>query len=178
MNSVFIATSLDGFIADKMGNIEWLNSIPNPDQIDMGYLDFIRKVDAIIMGRTTFETVCNFGIDWPYNKPVFVLSNTLSAIPRKFQKNEINIINGELKDIVSNLNNKGYNHLYIDGGKTIQNFLQVDLIDELTITVIPTLLGEGIPLFNELPQQLMFKCVKTKIYLDSIVQNTFKRYKE
>ena len=65
-NSVFIATSLDGYIADKNGGIDWLHSIPNPDNIDMGYENFISKIDALVMGRVTFETVCGFDMDWPY----------------------------------------------------------------------------------------------------------------
>ena len=76
-NKVFIATSLDGHIADKNGEIDWLHAIPNPDNIDMGYQDFITQIDAIVMGRNTFETVCNFDMDWPYEMPVFVLSNTV-----------------------------------------------------------------------------------------------------
>jgi dihydrofolate reductase len=84
-NIAFIATSLDGYIADKNGGLDWLHSIPNPDQNDMGYELFIKHIDALVMGRTTFETVCNFDIDWPYSKPVFVLSRTLEMIPEKYK---------------------------------------------------------------------------------------------
>jgi dihydrofolate reductase len=82
-NLVFIAKSLDGYIADKDGGIDWLHSIPNPDQIDMGYNKFIDRIDAIVMGRKTYETVCGFDIPWPYTKPVFVVSNTLKEVPEK-----------------------------------------------------------------------------------------------
>ena len=78
-NSVFIATSLDGYIADKNGKIDCLNSIPNPDNNDMGYVEFNKGIDALVMGRTTFETVLGFDVDWPYSKPVFVLSNKLNV---------------------------------------------------------------------------------------------------
>lgn len=77
-NSVFIATSLDGFIADKNGRIDWLHSIPNPENDDMGYVKFEEKIDALVIGRGTFETVLGFDVDWPYHKPVFVLSNKLT----------------------------------------------------------------------------------------------------
>ncbi|SHJ20520.1 dihydrofolate reductase family protein [Aquimarina spongiae] len=77
-NKVFIATSLDGYIADKDGGIDWLHAIPNPDNIDMRYNEFTSQIDALVMGRTTFETVCGFDIDWPYSKKVFVLSNSLT----------------------------------------------------------------------------------------------------
>ena len=80
-NLVFIATSLDGCIADKNGGLDWLHSIPNPENEDMGYPAFISQIDALVMGRTSFETVCGFDVDWPYSQPVFVLSNTLDTIP-------------------------------------------------------------------------------------------------
>ena len=84
-NKVFIATSIDGFIADKKGGIDWLTSIPNPENNDMGYGEFISGINAIVMGRNTFQTVCGFDIDWPYTKPVFVLSNTMESIPKDYR---------------------------------------------------------------------------------------------
>lgn len=171
-NKVFIATSLDGYIADQNGNIEWLHSIPNPNNNDMGYGEFISQIDALVMGRTTFETVCGFDIDWPYQKPVFVLSNSLTDVPSKY-KDKAEIIKGSLKDILEQIHKKGFYNLYIDGGKTIQSFLKEDLIDEMTITIIPYLLGGGIPLFTELPKRLDFECAHSKVYLEKVVQNHF-----
>lgn len=173
-NNVFIATSLDGFIADKNGGIDWLHAIPNPDNTDMGYNDFISQIDALIMGRKTFETICGFDIDWPYQKHVFVLSNSLTSIPETY-KDKITLINGDLKEILHQIHNKGYNNLYIDGGKTIQSFLKEDLIDEMTITIIPFLLGDGIPLFTKQSKRLEFECINSKVYLNKIVQNSFIR---
>ena len=171
-NQVFIATSLDGCIADKSGSIDWLHSIPNPNNIDMGYGEFISKIDALVMGRKTFETVCGFDMDWPYQIPVFVLSNTLNEIYEKF-KDKAQLVKGSLKEILGEIHGKGCYNLYIDGGATIQGFLKEDLIDEMTITIIPTLLGGGIPLFSELPNRLNFQCVESKIYLNKVVQNKF-----
>ena len=173
-NKVFIATSLDGYIADKNGGIDWLHSIPNPDNNDMGYEKFISQLDALVMGRTTFETICGFDIDWPYKKPVFVLSNNLKSIPKEFE-GKAELVHGTLKEILTKIHSKGYYKLYIDGGKTIQGFLKEDLIDEITITIIPYLLGRGIPLFTELPRRLEFECVDSKIFLDKVVQNHFVR---
>lgn len=173
-NSVFIANSLDGYIADKQGGINWLHSIPNPDQIDMGYGEFADRVDALVMGRNTFETVCGFDMDWPYQKPVFVLSNSLEKIPEKFS-GKAQLIKGPLNEILQEIHNQGFQKLYIDGGTTIQNFLKEDLIDEMIITTIPTLLGGGIPLFSDLPNRLNFECINSKIYLSSVVQNHFVR---
>ena len=173
-NKVFIATSLDGYIADKNGATDWLHSISNPDKIDMGYGAFMAGIDALVMGRTTFETVCGFDIDWPYEKPVFVLSNSMTQMPEKY-KNKAEIVHGNLNEILEKIHDRGYHHLYIDGGKTIQGFLKEDLIDEMTITIIPYLLGAGIPLFKEVHERLEFECTDTKIYLEKIVQNRFVR---
>lgn len=176
-NSVFIATSLDGYIADKDGGIDWLHAIPNPENIDMGYHEFISKIDALVMGRVTYETVLGFGIDWPYQKPVFVLSNTLTEVPDNI-KNKVFLVKGTITDVLEQIYQKGFYKLYIDGGKTIQNFLNEDLIDEMIITRIPTLLGGGFPLFSELAKALEFECVETRIYLDKAVQNHFRRVRE
>ena len=173
-NKVFIATSLDGYIADKSGEIDWLHSIPNPDQSDMGYGEFFSQIDALVMGRTTFETVCGFDMDWPYQKPVFVLSNSLTDVPDEY-KGKAEIVNGTLVEILDKIYAKGSLRLYIDGGRTIQSFLKEDLIDEMTITIIPYLLGGGTPLFSELPKRLEFECVESKIYLEKVVQNYFIR---
>lgn len=173
-NSVFIATSIDGYIADKNGGIDWLHSIPNPNNDDMGYVEFTSNIDALVMGRTTFETVCSFDVDWPYDKPVFVLSNTLVEIPESHREKAF-LIKGTLSEIIGQINKKGYNRLYIDGGSTIRNFLKADLIDEMTITIIPIVLGGGSPLFSELPNELKFELVKTKTYLNHITQNHYKR---
>jgi dihydrofolate reductase len=173
-NSVFIATSLDGYIADKNGGIDWLHSIPNPNNDDMGYVEFTKDIDALVMGRTTFETVCGFDVDWPYTKPVFVLSNTLNELPES-HKGKAFLIKGSLTEILEQIYQKGYYRLYIDGGTTIRNFLKADLIDEMQITTIPILLGGGPPLFSELPKGLKFELVKAKTFLNQITQNHYKR---
>jgi dihydrofolate reductase len=173
-NKVFIATSLDGYIADKNGKIDWLNTIPNPNNNDMGYREFFSQIDALVIGRTTFEIVCGFDVDWPYKKPVFVLSNSLHNIPVEYN-DKAEIVKGSLREVLNKIYKKGYSCLYIDGGKTIQSFLKEDLIDEMTITIIPYLLGGGIPLFSELPNRLDFKCVGSNIYLGQVVQNHFVR---
>ncbi len=175
-NKVFIATSIDGYIADINGGIDWLHSIPNPENTDMGYNAFIENLDALVMGRTTFETVCGFDMEWPYLKPVFVLSNTLEQIPEEYLGKAF-LMNGPLNKILDQIHQRGYFKLYIDGGTTIQHFLSEDLIDEMIITIIPILLGSGTSLFGELPNRLEYKCVSSKIFLGSVVQNHFVRSK-
>jgi len=173
VNKVFIATSLDGYIADENDGIDWLHNIPNPEGNDMGYAAFMKGIDAIIMGRNTFETVCSFDIPWPYNKPVFVLSNSLNVIPSKYE-NKAQLISGTLKSILDEIERMGHRNIYIDGGSTIQSFLRENLIHEMTITRIPILLGKGKPLFGELNNmKLHFKCTGTTIFLNQVVQNTF-----
>ncbi|MCS5491128.1 dihydrofolate reductase family protein [Algoriphagus limi] len=173
-NKVYIGTSLDGFIADKEGGLDWLDSIPNTDQIDMGYGAFMAQVDALVMGRNTFDTVCGFDIDWPYDKPVFVLSHTLKQVPESLQ-DKVQIVCGSLQEVLEEIRRQGYRRLYIDGGKTIQSFLREDLIDEMTITTIPILLGSGIPLFGELEKPLLFECLSSQIFLGKIVQSHYVR---
>ncbi|MGB5238164.1 MAG: dihydrofolate reductase family protein [Flavobacteriaceae bacterium] len=173
-NSVFIATSLDGYIADKNGGIDWLHSVSNPNSDDIGYLEFINNIEALVMGRTTFETVCGFDVDWPYNKPVFVLSNMLREVPES-HKEKAFLVKGTLTEILRQIHEKGFYRLYIDGGTTIRNFLKEDLIDEMTITTIPILLGGGTSLFGDLPQELKFELIGSKTYLNQITQNHYKR---
>ncbi|WP_411030564.1 dihydrofolate reductase family protein [Spongiimicrobium sp. 3-5] len=173
-NSVFIATSLDGYIADKNGGIDWLYSIPNPDKSDLGFNKFNSQIDAMVMGRNTFETVCGFNMDWPYKMPVFVLSNSLKEIPKDYQ-NKAYLVKGTMQEVVEHIHQKGYYGLYIDGGKTIQNFLMEDLIDDLIITTIPIVLGEGIPLFVVLDHKLDFELRSSEVHINQLVQSHYCR---
>ena len=172
-NYIYIATSLDGFIATSDGNIDWLHEIPNPEQSDYGYAEFISDIDAIVMGRNTFEKVLTFD-EWVYNKPVFILSNSLTKLPEGII-DKAEVISGDIKILINQLNRQGYNNLYIDGGKTIQSFLTEDLIDEMIITRVPILLGSGFPLFDKLNQKLNFKHKKTEIYNDILVKSHYVR---
>nr|WP_314422020.1 dihydrofolate reductase family protein [uncultured Erwinia sp.] len=173
-NIVFIATSLDGYIADKQGKLDWLNSVPNPDNIDTGFFALMERIDGLVMGRNTLEAVLGFDFDWPYSKPVFVLSNTMTNVPPGYEE-KVLLVKGELKEIIAKLNARGFNDLYIDGGATIQSFLNEDLIDQLIITRFPLLLGGGIPLFSELKQPLNFKVTKNEVVLETLVQTTYQR---
>jgi dihydrofolate reductase len=173
-NIVFIGRSLDGYIAGKNGELDWLDSIPNPEHNDMGYHQLMDEIEAIVMGRTTFETVCGFGGEWPFSKPVFVLSHTLRVVPEALN-DRVTLLKGSPQEVLAQIHALGYFKLYIDGGKTIQHFLQEDLIDELRITTIPILLGGGFPLFGELSQPMEFEHLESKLFLGQIVQNCYKR---
>ncbi len=173
-NIVFIAQSLDGYIAGPNGEIDWLDMVPNEEQNDMGYLALMNEVEAIVMGRKTFETVLGFGIEWPYTKPVFVLSHSMTSVPNDLSE-KVFLLSGSPSEVTKTLNGKGYHNLYIDGGRTIQNFLSEDAIDELRITTIPILLGGGHSLFGALGEQILFEHVHTEVFLGELVQSHFKR---
>ena len=169
-NYVFVAKSIDGFIAMKDGSTDWLD-IPNPEKTDYGFVEFSKKVDAIIMGRLTFEKALTYK-PYPYTKPVFVLSNSLKTIPINLQ-DSTEIVNGDLKNIIENINNKGYNNLYIDGAGTIQSFLKENLIDEINIITLPVILGNGIPLFKEINKTIYFNHERTKTYENGVVKTVY-----
>lgn len=172
-NYVYIATSLDGFIASSDGGLDWLTEIPNPEQSDYGFAEFMRTIDALVMGRKTFETVLTFG-DWLYNVPVFVLSKTLDRLPETVAE-KAEIVNGDLRAVVDRLHARGYRNLYVDGGRVIQGFLEEDLIDEMIITRVPILLGDGIPLFGGLSKRLKFKLKKTEELNETLVKSYYTR---
>jgi dihydrofolate reductase len=146
--SVYIATSADGFIAKPDGDIEWLLRSEYEDAATLGlvYSEFISTVDAIVMGRHSYEKVLTFD-KWYYeDKEVIVLTTRDLAVPGHVKGN-VRFESGTPQAIAAKLAGEGKKHLYIDGGITIQRFLEAKLISELTITVIPVLLGNGIPLF-------------------------------
>lgn len=173
-NKVFIATSLDGFISDKHGGIEWLDTFPEINSIDTGYHAFTASVDALVMGRATYEKVLSFGIEWPYKIPVYVLSHSLGKVDEEYE-GKVFLLNGTVPEVLEQIHNKGHHKLYIDGGSVIQDFLRADQIDEMIITIIPVLLGEGIPLFGSLGKPLVFECIETKHFLGKVVQNHYIR---
>ena len=167
--SVYIAASVDGFIAEANGGIEWLHAaqyqIPGED---FGYADFISGVDCLVMGRNTFEKVLEFD-SWPFTgKRVIVLSSTLQSLPAAV----VAELTAEApQDLVQRLRAEGVKKIYLDGGKTIQGFLRAQLVTEMTITSIPLLLGSGLPLFADLPAKMGLRLVHSQSYSNGFVQN-------
>jgi dihydrofolate reductase len=167
--SVFIATSLDGFIARPDGALDWL---PAGGGEPHGYDEFIATVDAILIGRKTFETVLSFDA-WPYGrKPVVVLSRTLSAVTVP-EGAVCERMEGSPREIVDRLAARGMEHLYVDGGITVQGFLRDGLIQRMTITRIPVLLGSGIPLFGPMTGDLRFEHIATRSFPSGMVQSEY-----
>lgn len=156
--SIFVGTSLDGFIARADGTLDFLH-VPGAES--NGYDEFIATVDAVVMGRNTFETVLAFQLEsWPYRKPVIVLSTReLPAFPSGAQ---VERMEGAPGDIVRQLAGRGMTHIYVDGGVTIQRFLAAGQITHLTVTRVPVLIGSGIPLFGPLSRDITLNHVAAR----------------
>jgi len=172
--SVYIATSLDGFIARCDGSIDWLNEaqVLVPEGEDCGFKTFMNSVDALVMGRKTFEQVLSFG-EWPYGEtPVVVLSHSQLEIPSHLLAT-VSSSSESPRTLLDRLSASGTEHVYVDGGNTIQGFLAASLIDEITITRIPVAIGDGIPLFGPMANDLKLIHTGTKIYDFGFVQTTY-----
>jgi len=170
--TVYVGTSLDGFIARKDGNIDWLVKYQNKEVHD-SYNEFINRIDAMVIGRGTYEKVLSFP-EWPYKKKVFVLSTSLKQIPGTLNE-KATLVAMKPAALLNYLSDKGFSNIYVDGGKVIQSFLKEDLIDELIITRVPELIGTGIPLFGYLDNDLRFEHIKTNIYSDGLVKSQYER---
>jgi dihydrofolate reductase len=168
--SVFIATSVDGYIARENGGLDWL---PAGGGEPHGYDEFIATVDAIVIGRKTFETVLEYD-SWPYEqKPVVVLSTTLREA--KVPKGAIcEVMAGHPRDLVARLEARGIRHIYVDGGRAIRGFLEAGLIQSLTITRVPVLLGSGVPLIGALPRDIRLEHLATRSYTSGLVKTDYK----
>jgi dihydrofolate reductase len=167
--SVFIGTSLDGFIARPDGSFDFL---PEGGGEPHGYNEFIATVDAIVIGRKTFETVLAMD-PWPYGDNRVVV---LSSQPIDFSAvrgGKVEQMSGTPEDIVSKLSATGARHAYIDGGITIQRFLRAGLIQHITITRVPVLIGQGIPLFASLPHDIPLRHIATKSYPSGLVSSEY-----
>jgi dihydrofolate reductase len=170
--SVFVGTSVDGFLARADGSLDWL---PAGGGEPHGYDEFIATVDAIVIGRKTFETVLAFD-QWPYGgRRVVVLSSCpLDLTAAVARGGAVEQMGGSPAVVVAQLAASGAGHLYVDGGITIQRFLREGLIDRLVITRVPVLIGEGIPLFGSLPHDVRLDHVTTRAYPSGLVQTEYR----
>jgi dihydrofolate reductase len=166
--SVFVGTSLDGFIARANGDLDFL---PPGGGEPHGYDEFMAMVDALVIGRKTFDTVLAFD-RWPYGeKPVFVLSTrALAPTPPGAV---VERMSGAPAEIVSQLAARGIQHIYVDGGVTIQRFLRAGLIQRLIVTRVPVLIGTGIPLFGPVERDIKLTHVATRQYASGLVQSEY-----
>jgi dihydrofolate reductase len=172
---VFVATSLDGFIARTDGSIDWLEEANRlvPDGEDFGYQLFFEETDVLVMGRKTFEKCMSFE-SWPYGpKPVIVMSRTLESFPSA-TPDTVRLSGRSPREVCHQLAENGLTRVYLDGGATVRSFLDDGLVDSITITTIPILIGAGIPLFGELEQEIKLELVESKSYSFGFVQNTYR----
>ena len=167
--TVFIGTSVDGFIARPDGRLDFL---PEDGGEPHGYKEFFASVDALVIGRNTFETVLAFP-EWPYgDKRVVVLSSRpldLSKVPSSVEQ-----MQGAPWEIISRLETRGIRHIYVDGGVAIQRFLRAGLIQTLIITRVPVLIGQGIPLFGALGKDIRLEHVQTQHYPSGLVTTEYR----
>ena len=170
--SVYIGTSLDGFIAKSDGNIDWLTQYANDEAIN-AYEEFMNGIDAIVIGRGTFEKILRFP-SWPYTKKAFVLSATLQQLPDTL-RDKATLLSMKPKELLSHLSSLNFSSIYVDGGKVIQGFLKEDLIDDLIISKVPLLIGNGIPLFGDIGADLQFKHLRTRVQSNGLVRSYYKR---
>ncbi len=162
--SIYIAMSIDGYIARKDGGLDWLEYGHTGDE-DYGFKKFISGIDALVLGRNTYETVSKFD-KWPYEgKRVIVLSNTLTEV-----RKEAELFRGQLGDLGSTLYSEGIKHVWIDGGVTVSKFLEAGLVDAITISVISMVLGSGIPLFSTMNREHKCHLLSTQSYPSGLVQ--------
>jgi len=179
--SVFIATSADGYIATNDGGVEWLETAGVADAdmsdcADMGFASYIASVDCMIMGRKCMEKISSFNLtpeQWPYGDiKIVVLSNTLREAPDNL-KDKVEMYSGDIPDLIEKLESEGHQHAYIDGGTTITAFINLELINEMTITLAPVLLGSGKPLFGQMPSAVKLINSQATAYPNGFIQTKY-----
>ena len=168
--SVFVGTSLDGFIARPDGTLDFL-SAGEAEPEPFGFEEFLSTVDALVMGRNTYEVVLPFPT-WPYGaKPVFVLSSR--PLPPPPDGAIVERILGTPPEVLSQLSTRGFGHVYVDGGATIQAFLRAGLVQRLVVSRVPVLIGAGIPLFGALDRDIQLRHVATRHFSSGLVQSEY-----
>lgn len=162
--SIYIASSIDGYIARKDGNLDWLHYGHTGDE-DYGFKEFTSTIDAVVMGRNTYEVVAGFDA-WAYkDKRVIVLSNTLPKV-----RKEAELFSGPLPELLAKLHAENIKHIWIDGGITVSKFLEAGLVDDITVSIIAMVLGSGIPLFSTMNREYKSRLISTQSYPSGLVQ--------
>lgn len=172
---VYIATSLDGYIAREDGSIDWLpQSDDIPEGEDFGFGEFLAGIDRLVMGRKTFESVLGFP-EWPYGDlRVDVLSRTGIAVPPELG-DRVQVVSATLGELLHRWESQGVQSVYLDGGETIQGFLAAGLVDEMTITRVPVLLGKGRPLFGSMTDPVHWEHHQTDVLPMGMVRSRYAR---
>jgi dihydrofolate reductase len=173
---LYIATSLDGFIARPDGQLDWLESFPNPDMLDYGYMNFISQIGTIIMGRKTYSWLIDGGHEWPYTEQDTYVVSRQQDLELKIPRGKV--LSGDLADFVNELKASTNKDIWLVGGGELNTlFLNHDLIDKMIITVVPVIIGEGIPLFPNKPKESSWTLEKSEAYETGIIGLTYIRAK-
>lgn len=169
---LYIATSLNGKIAQTDGSIDWLESIPNPNQLDYGYSKFYDSVDTTIQGNTTYKQIISWGIDFPYaDKKNFVFTKDQNLKNTKY----VNFVSTNHIEFTKELKNqKGKDIWLLGGGKINTLFLNNGLIDEIYVFVMPVILSDGIEIFESLPKETNLKLINTVSYPTGAIELQYK----
>jgi dihydrofolate reductase len=177
--SAFIATSVDGYIASRDGAVDWLESAGYPEADDRedigdgGFAAYMASVDCMIMGRKCMETLAEFNLtpeQWPYgNIPIYALSNTIRQPPESLG-NRVKMYSGNITQLLETLTSEGLQHAYIDGGATITSFLQLGYLNEICVTQVPILLGDGMPLFGKLDRNVKLEKAEATVFSNDFIQ--------
>lgn len=169
---LYIAISLDGFIARKDGALDWLEGIPNPDKLDYGYQAFYESIDTVLMGRLTYEEILGFDVDWPYGNCQSVVFSRNADL--KITTPQTQLVNGEIGSHVKELKQQtGKDIWLVGGGNLLTSFLNEGLVDEMIISIAPVIIGEGLPLFPNVPKETSLELVNSKSYDTGFVSLTY-----
>ena len=170
---LYIAISLDGFIARKDGALDWLEGIPNPDQLDYGYQAFYDSVDTVLMGRLTYEEILGFDVDWPYGNcktGVFSRNPDLALTTPQTQ-----LVSGDIKNYITELKQQeGKDIWLVGGGSLLTAFLNKSVVDEMIISIAPVIIGDGLPLFPNMPKETSLELVNSISYDTGFVTLTYR----
>lgn len=171
---VFIATSLDGFVARSDHQLDWLMKQDTAGE-DHGFEEFMASVDGLVMGRGSYETVLGFDQEWPYAKPVIVLSRSLSQsdVPAALaEKVEVSALDPAA--LMVRLAKDGWSRVYVDGGRVVQSFIRLGLVESIVLTRVPILIGDGVPLFGEIERDIDLELLNSKSFGSGMVQSHYR----
>lgn len=164
--SIYIASSIDGYIARKDESLDWLDRVGGYDE-DYGFKKFLSSIDGLIIGRKTYEVATTVADPYP-GKKVVVLSQSLKEVKENMQ-----LYSGDLIQLLSKMYKEGIKHIWVDGGVTLSQFLASRIVDTMTVSIIPIVLGDGIPLFNTMNQEIPCRLISSKSYPSGLVQISY-----
>ena len=172
--TLYIATTIDGKIARKDGSLDWLYALPNPNQIDHGYVQFLNRIETTIMGRNTYNEIISFGVDWPYQG----MNSYVVTTDKDFKPTTTDtfVVTTDLTDFVNDLKKKSEKDIWlIGGGQIIASFLSYNLLDRMILTIIPTMIGEGISLFPNISKETTWNLTNVEKFETGVVNLTYDR---